>query len=476
MIRMNIQLKTFPRVTEFCILFLFLISMYSSSGPLLEGYQINEFLNSSNYFEFFPSIANRPLSFIPHLIATSISGNAIFGYFIVNSLLGIVRWHSTSMLRSQFGTFHYHLVLFHSLFLPPWIGVSNERFLPAQLAATLLYAGYCREFSSKRGPLGKTLIVLSAFTYPPIFVLPLVFQLIKICRSIIIGKKINLPDGFLFSFIFTLFFALTSFILGKVLPNNYDSAQTGLPTVSNFFDSLGTIYSKYPSLAFSLLLIIMYSTWLITHNPKSFVLMFVITCSIVPISSVTFSVNNLYVNDPERIFFPISVLLLVLLANLKGNEFESENKETIILLNGKKTSSILLALTLLVSLMLSVQQSIRFQQIQITNQSLVQIINREADGISSLLIKDKSGKLGDVYSFYAPAKVLNSVLSERKISVDVCSIVKRENVPLIADRYPIAGPELCSVFDEKDFDKSLVINLKNNQAVLELSIRNPASR
>ena len=176
---MNFQLRTLPRVTEFCILFLFVISMYFSSGPLLEGYQINEFLNANNYFGFFPSIANRPLSFIPHLIATSISGNAPIGYFLVNLLLGVIRWRSTSLLKSQFGTFHYQVVLFHSLFLPPWIGVLNERFLPAQLAVTLLYAGYCREFSSKKGPLGKTLIVLSAFSYPPIFIIPLVFQLIN---------------------------------------------------------------------------------------------------------------------------------------------------------------------------------------------------------------------------------------------------------------------------------------------------------
>lgn len=469
---MNIQLKTLPRVTEPGIFLLFFISIYYSSGPLLEGYQINEFLNSNSYFGFFPSIANRPLSFMPHLIATSISGNATTGYFLVNLLLGAIRWHSTSMLRSQFGTFHYRVLLFHSLFLPPWIGISNERFLPAQLAVTLLYAGYCREFSSKKGSLGKILIALSAFSYPPIFIIPLVFQLIKISRSLLIRRIILLPDGFLFAFTFTIFFVSASLILGKVLPNNYDSAQTGLPRVSNFFSSLETIYSNYPIMTASLLLMMVYLTWSITHNPKRFILAFAIICAIVPISSVSFSVNDLYVNDPERIYFPISVLLLILLANLERQEFESGDKPTGTLLTSKKTSSILLSLTLLVSLMLSVQQSIRFHQIQIMNQSLIQIIKLEADDKSSLLIKDKSGRLGDVYSFYAPAKVLNSVLNEEKIKIEICSTIKRGDVQLIADRYPIASPELCSVFKDTDFDNVLVVDIRNNRVVLDFSFRN----
>ena len=72
--------------------------------------------------------------------------------------------------------------------------------------------------------------------------------------------------------------------------------------------------------------------------------------------------------------------------------------------------------------------------------------------------------------------MLNSVLSEKNIKVEICSMAKRDNVQLIADRYPIAGPSLCSEFNDKNFDTMVVVDIRNNRAVLDFSFWNPASR
>jgi hypothetical protein len=445
---------TGSRVTKlefWCLISGLLIFLYSirTTGPINEGYSLFE--NRKYWSEYFGSMAGRPLTFLPNLIALNIGTTNPFGFIVVMNALSIFRILIFYKLYRLRATAIPHFILFCFAFLLPWANVMNERYFPASTAATLILLAFL--FSEQNRIFRANVTTLTAgLFYPPVsFIFPVYYIIEHILKRKSV-KEIIFAGGTLGSLVFLLYYAMAS----TLFPTSYDAATTGNVSVETLIGVYRTTYISYwPHTVLLVSMILLFANQVskdFSNKLKSGLVVLVF----LPLSSLVYATSNLHVNDPERIFFPLTVTILLLIASnnpaVKAKNFSVSWQKSLVF-TSLVTSLILLSI-----------QYRTFESYQDKNRQLIEYIQGNqtlnSRGETRLLVIDYTGIYGDVYSFHEPAKVLRSALSDRLTlqEVTICNDGKTYS-ETVSSRFPISAARVCADLKQSEFD--VVITISN---------------
>jgi hypothetical protein len=451
-LRSRMQLKTtkasVAKKEVALYVFAFGLVVYFWSGPILEGFGINL---TTNYFNFFPNIAGRPLALVPQFISTSIGGNSKTGYFFAGMMFVLCKSILAYLITQQRKRAEF-LILFATLmFLPPWFGFFNERYFPAHLALILtLFRLYFALFK-KSEVLTILFGFLSGLAYPPIafaslytsLIILVLYQREKQFRKLFISES-----GTILFLIYYLFIKL-----------NVDKSYEAQSTSSFSFDNVVNLYQTtfftdpFKGMLIVLFICLMFSLTTITRLRRCFTAIFVLFT--IPFSAFGYAGNSLHVNDPDRILFPISACILLMLISFLAFEPIEE-------INWQKTRarSFLGVLTFALCLITLFTQLIQWSGYYKLNGDLIETVSKRLNNepTNSLLIIDKTDFYGDVYTLLNSADVLSlALIPKMDIGKTVICNSHKKNSFTIASKYPIPGAADCANVELSQFDKVLLI-------------------
>jgi hypothetical protein len=428
--------KLLPLISAFLIL-TFLIGSYFATGPLLEGYQIEFFSRNHGYVQFFPSIILRPLSVLPNWFAIGISRSGLNGYWAISFALILIRALSITFLKNYLGRFFWPILIF-AIFLPTWPASLNERFLPAQLACTLLLLAYAFTYIRKVDTsIVFILVLLSCLSYPTLIFVPVAIYILQkswIFVGIESPKKNSFPI-----FLGIGVFVCMLLLVKRLVPVAYDAQAAGRPNLRALEHVYLTALTHYPTYSIAVLMIL-FSFIAMNHasNVKSSITAIGITI-ILPITSFTYSGNIFHVNDPERILFPITVALLMILIEIAISSGGSQ---------AHVNSTYLILLFIAVSSLLTFWTESTNIKTMERNREVVANLNQALASHkhkSKLIVQDYSGKLGDINSFFADSLKDAIKPSARIDSAEICLPKGIKAKQEIIKRYPLPGPLSCSL-------------------------------
>ncbi len=418
-----------------------LVLIWLSSAPLLEGYGIAVVQKYGSYSNYFPGIAARPLSLVPQYLASTVSGLDSLGYSLIGVFLAVIRLY---FLARIFGNnLGYWVLAPIVLIAPPWFAIGNERFSPAVGSFTLALASW---YFFLNRPTRRFLYVLLAFlsslTYPPILLASLsAYSSWKIYTGIR-NLKINfaMKDVITLSIPLLLYFIYLK-IQNGFYPGAYDSQLSSgfsLIKLANLFHSYLVKYTWQSLILFAIVLFFIYK------NPERIVRLLYKALAITFLlfsSSVVYVQQFTHTNDPERIFFPSSIALLLFgIAVMKGRD------------SGFKSVNLPNFLVLVSALVMIIGQFHYWPALAVQNRAFLVQVKENVEShplIESLQVRDHTGRYGDVNTFYGDSLVSALRYSYPSISkAEICTVRNTIRFHPIADRYPIATTKECAEIDE----------------------------
>lgn len=439
------MVKNFSRLHHNAVRHVFLIFglgaiFFVTSGLLLEGYGVaRASVNGEGYDQFFPSAAGRPLILLPTYLAGQISGVSPIGIFLVNILLAAIRYFAILRIDIK-NNFLRFLALTIGVLLPPWFGVSNERFSGGVLAATLVILAWTDWLLKGKASFRTAFIFfLAALCYPPI-ILCAPLAAIALAASGMLTDRLSFAKSFT-SFIPLCYgpgiYLIYLFAIKDMVSDSYEASFQADNISTNFLKLFFNFY-RFNTLGILIVFTSMtYIVWVLNSNKMRKIISSIICLNVFMLSSVVYTQSGLHVNDPDRILLPFSVtFLLFLLARfMKKLEFVPTIKV--------KTITVLIII-IWVALFSNYWVTIRN-----THQQLIGAINTKLEvesGSHSLLVVDQSGRLGDVNTFYNDT--LFEALKIENVDLEkatICTQVGVRRLHYIAARFPLSTTPDCGI-------------------------------
>jgi hypothetical protein len=419
------------------ILFFFLQVRYSS-GPLLEAFGIAVIAENQDYTKMFPGIAARPLTALPVFVATEIAGLSWLGYAIVQIFLGLIRVLILFQLFKN-NLNHFVFLLPIALFVPPWLAVTNERFLSAVLSFTFLF-GALFVYLKVNNPrfLFISLSLLAFLSYPPsLFCFVFALLLTRIVSSPnLFHQRLWLKKN-LFTAVPVFVYIIYLQVVKFSIPGSYDSIfslKNAWRSFENLFSSYGDRYLLQSS--FVVAVVFIFGLLLSPAKNLKFIRFFLAQLLVFG-SGIVYLQEFLHTNDPERIFFPVASTLafFVILNHFEGNVAK------------RNLLYFLQPVLMVVVLSLSLSQIVSWKPLMEQNVNFIKFIQTQSSSIKSpfnLIVVDYTGKLGDVNTFYADSLVSAIRFSNSNIlSAEICTASGVLKNHPVADRFPIGTTQEC---------------------------------
>jgi hypothetical protein len=436
LIRKLIEFSNFA--TVFCLIIL----IRYSAGPILEAYGIAVTAKYQNYTDMFPGIAGRPLTAIPVFLATKIAGLSWLGYAITHFILALIR--TVLLMRiTKSSKKNFALLLPFVVFLPPWLAITNERYMSAVLAFTLLFGALsCYLSDAKPRYFIVLLSFLSFLSYPPsifCFAFSLIaFHISTSPKFVDFISKVK-RDKYIFTpiLLYILFLQVVKFLL----PTSYDSSFHLVGIVKNIKNLTMSLCFTYKLQSLIILFFIVVIHLTCSHTSKNAVGRLLMISSLIFSTSTVYLQEYLHTNDPERIFFPIAVSLTLFYV-LSLNRDKSINPKLQDLLRFSLTITILI---------LSLSQVTYWKPLMQHNIEFREYVESQTSEIKepfALKIVDHTGMLGDVNTFYANALISAVYFSNPNItSAEICTFPGITRFHPIAVRFPLPTTKYCETAD-----------------------------
>ncbi len=424
--------------------------LWFGTAPMLEGFGVAVVQKYGSYADYFPGISGRPFSLVPQFLASTISGIDSFGYSIIAISLGLLRlFFLAKIFNRKSNTFL--LLAPVALVAPPWTSISNERFLPAVTSFTLMIIAWYFFLKESKPRYNYILVAfLACLTYPPILLTALASYICVIILRIGTASKDKILNSDFLILLAPIFLYLMYLELqGRIFPSAYDSQFSSGLRLVNLLNIYLSFFTQYAMQSIALLSFILLFIFNKKVKPKITICRLLAISFIMLSSSAVYSQEFLHTNDPERIFFPPSVSLVLFGIFVAQKTFSSRVAPSF------TTVSMLLISLVLISAQLSYWPTLASQNRHFLKS--VEFIVSESDSIHSVQLRDATGRYGDVNTFFSTS--LQSALTytnPKFLKAEICTMRGRERMHPIAARYPLNTTVYCDKLDNS-FDLYLEI-------------------
>lgn len=438
-----------------------------SVKPLVEEWDMFVAFNSRGLgllTEFLPSTAMRPLHFTAFALQWIMGHGQTFGVAAGTTVILVARYLVTRWAVSPLLIgYERWIVSTLAAALVLWPGAWLGRYGPAQLAAVLFFAalGFAIRLSHRWsitmaiGCATSVLLLLSMYQGLVLCLLAIPLFSFMWCNSDnsllpdLRNKIINAIRLWITLGVgFVLYGAYCLFISSKVGSDGYEATLAGdgarLLTIAGLFThiktALITAFGNSLLLPLFLSIALFLSRDAISHLPTlksrastfAFISLLVIS---LPLFSLIY-VSSLHINDVDRVLYPVSAaFVLVCLSVLSSFR---KNKA----IKSSASSASIAVIALLVastSIAFGTRQYGEIQQ-SVLKQAL---FASEKNNSSSIVIRDTTGVLGDVYTLYVGA--LSSAMSAlgKNISGTICTPLSVDRIHPVAQRFPVVSTPRC---------------------------------
>lgn len=452
-----------PKIHSIVFVFLIgvlLLANFFVSGAVFEGYLISESFKNLGFQASSWGFLGRPLSATPHTVIWYFFEGSHFGYFIVSSFLMLFRGATIFLLAKELKNNVWFLSL-AAMLVPLWGAIFNERFIGAQLSLNFGILAICLYIKNHQ-KLSVFVMLLATFAYPPIVLAaPIAILIFKgqapSAKSSILPSLFSKAALLIPLAIYVAWLSIIRFFGNE----SYDTAVSGIPpmrmALQNLFETL-VVENTIKTLLISILPVVLAKTLLPSLN------LFIIlgTTFFIFISPLPYARVAIHLNDPERVFFPISsTVLFIFILHLSSVRPNTENKS----LGKNSLFAYLLSGAFFLGLSLCY-----WIPVQHNNRQFLAELNKQINltqDATSLLVRDNTGYLGDVNTFYGDAKLEdiltggNSLLAAIRIdrpsfeSSLICTPSSVERRHPVAANFPIPTTRRC-----EDIAESADINLQ----------------
>lgn len=446
----------------------FLVALiFWSVGPLLEEWGMFRAFNGSGlaYFETFaPAIPMRPLHLVAYGLQWALGHGHPFGVAASTGLMLVLRYlvsrWAVSPLIQGYDRWVFSVVAATFAF---WPGALLGRYGAAQLSALFFLVAFGFAVRAHRRWSVTSLIgcavgvLLGLATYQG---LTLCLLLIPVASLFWVDAKtsgvfgvrdrasrairvtVGIGLGFLLYFIYWL-------LIEKLVGNTGyegslagDSARlltlTGLMT--HIKSAFITAYAKEAYLLPALLLIAFVLSQngisrLKTVKARAVALSLIaLAITFLPLLSVIY-VNALHINDVDRVLFPVIGGFTVICFTILSSFSRSQSDSKIIGSTG-------VVAALLATLMVFAFNAHRYVVLQ---QSVIEQTWKAAEsaGAKSVILRDETGTLGDVYTLYATTLTDAIGALGKNVSAIICTPIGVDRLHPVAQRFPIGSTERC---------------------------------
>jgi hypothetical protein len=437
--------------------------------PLLEEWGFFEYFANhgiSSYPNLVRSFPLRPLQGVPPLIMWLVGQGHTFGMVAVFAILVVMqfaaaRWAVTPLMT---GVQRWIVATLASV-LAPWPAGWLLRLSSAHLAAIFFIVALgaavrLRDRMEARPTLilaVSTALVLA--TYQALFLclvsLPLAawfwVSSSKNSSSItasqtqrVLRVSLAVSMGILAYAVYAI--AVSSILGSAGYEGELASSNSSLYSISGVISAVAHIYNTaYLDLAWiapMLMLILAYLTGpgialLQTHGDRVRAWS-AMTLSLIglPLLALPYVVSPLFPNDPDRVLFPVSVGFVLLCFTLMLNYKHARTPSV------DRLGALVLVTSLMIGAILTAYDGVRNYWLQ--DSVLKQTISLAAPRKpSSLLLRDYTGTLGDVYTLLPPT--LTTALSVRGLALPstICTPLGVDRIHPDARRFPIATTPRC---------------------------------
>jgi hypothetical protein len=434
--------------------------------PLLEEWGFIDFFNHNGLLQYGDLVRNfplRPLQGVPLALDWLLSGGRSAGFSVGFAVLLVAkylaaRWAVTRTVPSPSAW----VIAILAVVLVPWAGQWHLRYSPAQLSAMFLFLALgavlraSRELSWRWVVLGGSAIFLMLASYQALFLcgiaLPLVAFLARpsvhdgrapaLRRAAAGAAPVVLGVG-----LYGAYSLVVTSLLGGA---GYEGALLNtsgdrLTSISGVWSVISTIYTTaYVRSSNDLILFGALLGCLIGPAAAGlrrrwaapiYCVSLLVAIALLPLLALPYAVNPAFLTDPERVGFPISVgfvlVCLTVLSRLSGS---------LPGLGVLRAGAVVLALV--ASTTFAAAGS--FEDYELQRAVLVQTGALAASaGASSVVLRDQTGVLGDVYTLYPPT--LTIALRARGVDIEavICTPTGVDRIDPVARQLQIPTTPRC---------------------------------
>lgn len=410
----------------------------------------------------------RPLHLIPYFLAWLLGNGSPIGVTIAVTILAVsryfvCRWAVTPVM----GGYQRWIAATLAAVLIPWSGAWLGRYMSAQFTALLFCAAIGFSFRLLKSRSLKMSLGLVAsvsailFTYQALFVLIAALPLFvsyaynENCKSYTRScVLVNTPQVFFPVALGVLIYAgyaLTRFGgMGGGYEEGLANGVTRILTMPGLISHLEKLYSTAFFDGLTLPLIILIVAYILfggyENNEKNTKFQWndlvVIACTfLLPIASIVY-VSALHANDPDRVLFPVSVgFLMVAICALK------KARVTFNVMPGQfALRGVVLVGVIVLS---AIATTIPIREFSLIQKNLIsQLLALKLNNyIATIYIRDETGLLGDVYTFYANTLSDALALKGRPVRAVICTPMANDRLHVYARRFPIPSTDECEKID-----------------------------
>lgn len=443
---------------------LFLIVLWSS-GALLEEWGVLNAFNTKGmgyYVSFFPVIVLRPLHLIPYALQWLLGNGHPSGVSLSLGVLLVLRYAAARWAVSPLVTGYGRWVLSTvAAVLFPWAGVWLGRFCSAQMSAVffLLVFGFSVRLFSRWSIIHFIALIfcmnLLLMTYQGLAICLLAIPVSLLLVDCFQGKKEHGRAQFIsflrpFASILCgfLLYALYHVFITRIFGNSGYEADLStdisrLLTFSGFITHVAaafhTAYGIQP-LVLPLFMAILFISgcqdisYIHSFKNKYFLASIFIILIILPLLSIIY-ISELHIRDPERVLYPVSMgffLVMFMFLSVNGKIMYEY------ILSGKLAASVIIIATVFIcSLSFRNYKNVQYEFLTL----LTDIVKKR--NIPSVIVRDYTGTLGDVYTFLPPTLTDAMAVSGIAVPADICTPANVDRKHPLAQRYPIKSTERC---------------------------------
>ncbi|WP_139340901.1 hypothetical protein [Pseudomonas sp. KK4] len=455
-------------VIEFLTILILVTLTFWSVGPLIEEWGLFRAFNENGlaYFQTFaPSIPMRPLHLVAYAFQWMIGWGHPVGVALGTASLMIIRYFVARWAVSPFiGGYKRWLLAVLAATLVFWPGAWMGRYGSAQLSAILFFVslGFSirlyGEWSIKWvvGSAVSVALLLSIYQGLTLclFAIPVlaIFWKHESSSGVFINKarflsvtriSFAIGAGFL---IYGLYWIIVSSKFGNsgyegALASDSARLLTVVGLTAHIKSAYITAFGQETYLLPFLLALAFFMSWGALQNFETLgekisgaTLIFLFV-TLLPILSMIY-VNVLHIRDLDRVLYPVSVGFVLVCISLLAR-FREHGSFKSDLLN----SSVVVVVVLTSSVVVAhgVRHYVQLQR-SVISQMWAALETHDA---STVLVRDYTGTLGDVYTFLSTTLGDASTVLGRKLVADICTPAAVDRIHPVAQRFPITTTPRC---------------------------------
>jgi hypothetical protein len=459
-----------PVILESLTLLVMLGFVLSSVRPLLEEWGVINALNAQGFDylrAFMPEIIMRPLHLMPYAMEWVIGNGRPVGVAAGVAVLLLMRYFVMRWAVSPF--FHGHgrwILATSAAVLVAWPGVWLGRFSSAQMSAVFFFAAFgfaARLFGrwSVAWVIGCACsVLLLLMTYQGLalclFAIPLVSLFWRRfgdanAAEVSIKERgqgaarifFSVSMGFVIYAVYWLVMSQRATQVGYEGALASDGSR--LLSLVNLWSHIklayATAYGQEATLLPFLVLIAFFLYWNRTgmaNSAKALVFMALaifLSVALLPLLSVIY-ISDLHIRDVDRVLYPVSIGFVLICVTVAMQCHDRKQGKS-----GAPGASIIVA-ALLTASGLAAYQVRHYAKVQklVISQTLNAVSQHNGP---SVIIRDMTGTLGDVYTLLPPTLTDALALYGRNIATTICTPFSVDRIHPVARRYPIPSTPRC---------------------------------